>query len=358
MSRPDLTTLLGITHPVVLAPMAGGPSTPALAAAVSNAGGLGQLGCAYLTPAQITAEITETRRLTDRPFGVNLFTGGSERATYPAPDPAAALALLGRHYAALGLPPPAAPAWPEDSLAAQIEAVLAARVAVFSFTFGIAPHADVARFRAGGTRVVGTATTVEEARMLADAGVDAVAAQGAEAGGHRGTFAGPFETALVGTLALVPQIVDALPGVPVLASGGIMDGRGIIAARALGAAGAQMGTAFLTCSESGLAPAAKARLLAAREDETLITRAFSGRPARALRNLFTEELESAGPGARLPFPLQNAATRPMRNEAGKHGDTGRMSIYTGQGLRLTRALPAGELVARLVAEMAAAKTAL
>jgi nitronate monooxygenase len=215
--RARFCARLGITHPILQAPMGGGASTPALAAAVSDAGGLGSLAGAYLTPAQIGDEIAALRKRTTRPFGVNLFAGGYAGAARAAAVPCAMLDLVGRHHAALGLAPPAPPSPPADPVPAQLEAVLAARVPAFSFTFGIPAPEVLARFKRDGTYLMGTATTVEEARQLAAAGVDAIVAQGSEAGAHRGTFAAPFEQAMVGLVALVPAIVDAVRDVTLFA---------------------------------------------------------------------------------------------------------------------------------------------
>jgi nitronate monooxygenase len=349
----EFAARLNVSHPIFQAPMAGS-TTPALVAAVSNAGGMGWLGAAYFTPEQIAAGVAEIRRLTDKPFGVNLFAGGYEEASGRQAVPAAAQALMARHHAALGLPPPEPPPPFADPLPAQAEALLAARVPAFSFTFGIPDPAILARFRRDGTCVIGTATTVGEARRLAEAGVDAVVAQGSEAGAHRGTFAVPFEMAMLGTMALVPQVAAAVPHLPVIASGGIMDGRGIVAALALGASAVAMGTAFLVTDEAGISDAYRARLLAADPDRTRTTRAFSGRPARGLVNAFMEEAEAA-PGAIAPFPMQNALTRPMRNAAGKAGDTERLSLWAGQGVGLARRMKAGDLVRKLIEECAAAR---
>lgn len=339
---------LGIAHPIVQAPMAGGGSTPALAAAVSDAGGLGFLAAAYMTPPQIVEAIAEVRKRTTKPFGVNLFCGGYERAGAAGPVSPAMMALMARHHAALGLPPPEPPPPQRDPAPAQLEAVLAARVPVFSFTFGIPAPQVLARLKADGTCVMGTATTVEEAKLLAAAGVDAIVAQGAEAGAHRGTFAAPFERAMVGLVALVPALADAVD-VPVIASGGIMDGRGIVAALALGAVAVAMGTAFLVCDEAGVPEAYKAAVTRAQEDRTTLTRAFSGRPARGIVNAFLEEAEASG--AVAPFPVQNALTRPMRTAAAKAGDAERLSLWAGQGLRLARRMKADELVRVLVNEI-------
>ncbi len=347
MAANALTARLGIAHPILLSPMAGGPSTPALAAAVSRAGGLGSIGAADLAPAQIGEVAAAIRALTDRPFALNLFSGGRD-AGAPV-DPARILAVLGPIHARLGLPPPSPPILGPDPFPAQLEAVLEARPAAFSFTFGVPGGDAIDRLRARGIAVLGTATTVEEGRLLEDAGVDAVIAQGAEAGGHRGTFRGPFEAALVPTEALVTGLVERVR-VPVIAAGGLMDGRDIARLLARGAAAAQLGTAFLACPECGASRPYKDAILAAGRDTTVVTRAFSGRPARGLRNAFIAALER-DEAAILPFPLQNALTRPLRAAAAIHGDPELLSLWAGQGVGRARELPAGELVAALVEEL-------
>jgi nitronate monooxygenase len=333
----DLCRLLGIRYPIIQAPMAGA-TTPQLVAAVSNAGGLGMFAGAYLSPEQIRAGMEAVRELTEAPFGVNLFAGGADFDASPGVEPM--LAILREYHAQLGIDPP--------SVAAQLDAVIESGVSIFRFPFGLPDAADIARLTEGGVTVIGTATTVGEASQLEAAGVDAIVAQGSEAGAHRGTFAAAFESALVGTIALVPQVVDAV-GVPVIASGGIMDGRGIVAAEALGAAGVQLGTAFLTTREAGIPDAYKAAIRAARADDTTITRAFSGRPARGIVNTFIETLHDHE-DAILPFPLQNTLTRPLRDAANAAGDTRFMSLWAGQGAPLARETSAGELVEQLVRE--------
>lgn len=336
---------LGIENPVILAPMAGGPGTPELAAAVSNAGGLGSIGAAYLTPDQIAEQIRRMRALTDRPFSVNLFAGGYATESDVAPE--RMLGVMNSIHAGLGLPPPALPALARNPFREQVEAVIEALPAVFSFTFGIPGKETLSRIRARGILILGTATTVEEGRMLADAGVDAIIAQGSEAGGHRGTFAAPFEEAMVPTLELVRQIAGLARGlVPVIASGGIMDAGDLAAALSSGAEAAQLGTAFLACPESGASETYKQALLAARNDTTVITRAFSGRPARGLRNAFIEKLESMD-DAILPFPIQNALTRGMRRAAAAQGKPGYLSLWAGQGVTRCRTIAARELVESL-----------
>lgn len=352
-----LTQRLGLTHPIVQAPMAGGGDTADLVAAVGEAGGIGFIGAAYLTPAQITERATAIRARTDKPFGINLF------APLPAPtspaDASAALDRVAPYHAELGLPPPGTPALGPDAFADQVAAALDCGAAAFSFTFGIPAPDVLAAIKARGMLLIGTATTVEEAVALERAGMDAVTAQGGEAGGHRGTFAvgdapADFGAAQVGTMALVPQVVDAVR-LPVLASGGIMDGRGIAAALALGACGVQMGTAFLTCDEAGVPDAHKRAILAARAHETRITRAFSGRPARGIVNRVIREVAEE---EILPFPLQNALTRPMRTAAAQQGRAEFLSLWAGQGVGLARRQPAADLVARLAEDTDAAIRAL
>lgn len=341
-----LTRALNLVHPVIQAPMAGGATTPALVAAVSEAGGLGFLAGAYSTPDQIRDAAQAVRARTDRPFGVNLF---APLPVPPLPPPDAALARLAPYHAELGLPAPSLPAAMSSPFDAQFAAALDSGATVFSFTFGLLPPEAVQAVKARGLFLMGTATTVEEARQLEAAGVDAVVAQGAEAGAHRGTFGGSFEAAMVGTLALVPQVADAVR-VPVVASGGIMDGRGIAAALALGASAVQLGTAFLTTEEAGIPQVYKAAILTAREDETRVTRAFSGRPARGIVNRFMREVEGEGGEAVLPYPYQNALTRPLRTAAGQQGRPEFLSLWAGQGVRLARRASASALVQQLAAE--------
>jgi nitronate monooxygenase len=249
------------------------------------------------------------------------------------------------YFAELGLQAPIAPEPQPVSFDQQFDAVLESGAAAFSFTFGLPGPGAIARAQARGVAVFGTATTVAEAVILADAGCDAVIAQGAEAGGHRGTFAAAVEDSLIGTMALVPQVCDAI-GVPVIASGGIMDGRGLAAALMLGAQAAQLGTVFLTCEEAGASAASRQAVLGAHEDQTALTRAFSGRHARGVVNRVMRETPEA---AILPFPLQNALTRPLRTEAARQGRAEFLSLWAGQGLRMARTGKAADLVAEITA---------
>jgi len=341
------TKTLGISYPIVQAPMAGANATPpALVAAVCEAGGLGFIGAAYMSPDQIAEAGRETRRLTSKPFGVNLFTP-VESKSLPS-DASRAIATIATYHAELGLPQPALPRAPAFSFADQLQAALECGARVFSFTFGVLPADTISHIKSREVFVIGTATTVREGVILERAGVDAVVAQGAEAGAHRGTFDAPFESAMVGGLALVPQMVDALE-VPVIASGGIMDGRGIAAALALGAEAVQMGTAFLTCDECGVAAGYKDAVLGAQVEQTRLTRAFSGRPARGIVNRAMSEIE-ATPDGILPYPHQNALTRPLRNAAATRNRPEFLSLWAGQGAPLARRESASRLVHRLVEE--------
>lgn len=328
--------------PIWMAPMAGEASSAALVAAVSAGGGFGQLGAAYLTPARIGEIAADIRARTAQPFGINLFCPQA----WLRDDEALGSYLdrLAAWHAELGLPAPTRPERFEEDFELQLEATIAARPAVISFVMGDPGVGRVAALKAQGFKVTGTATQVSEGRMLHASGVDAVIAQGYEGGGHRGGFLGSAEGALIGTMALVPLLVDALD-IPVIAAGGIADARGVAAAQALGASAATVGTAFLLVDECPLSPAYRAALLAAGDADSTLTRAFSGRLARGLANRVTRELE----GVHLPaFPQPNAASRPLRQAAAKAGQADFISLWAGQALPVRRAPgSAAELVAAL-----------
>jgi nitronate monooxygenase len=338
--------LFGTAVPIVQAPMAGEADRPELTAAVSNAGGLGSIGGAYLTPDALRDRIRAVRALTSRPFAVNLFIP----LALPAETPeriARAEALLAAWRARYGIGDDR-PALGMPDFAAQFAVVLAERPAVFSFTFGRLPGDEMLALKEAGIRVVGTATTVPEAELLAEDGVDAITAQGAEAGAHRGGFLAAAEHGLIGLMALVPAMVDRV-GIPVIAAGGIMDGRGIAAALMLGAAGVQLGTAFLVTPESGAPPAWKNAILESHADSTSVTRIYSGRHARGIRNAMMLDLEKNV--ADLPaFPAMNGLTRGIRAQAGKLGDAEALSLWAGQAAPLSRAMPAGDLLRVLALE--------
>jgi len=335
--------LFGTDVPVVLGPMAGGPSTPALASAVSNAGGLGSLGGGYLSPAQLRTDVRAVAAATDRPFAVNLFA-----PEQPAVDPGAvarAVAVLAPYRAELGMPPQEVPAVFAEPFEDQLDVVVSERVPIVTFTFGMLPEGAMVALHDAGAIVGGTATTVAEARSLEGAGVDFVCAQGAEAGGHRGSFLGSGTDDLIGLVSLVPQVCDAVD-VPVVAAGGIGDGRGIAAALVLGACAAQLGTAFLLCDEAGTSAPYRAAVEHARPEDTTITTAFSGRRARGIANRLARDL--AGRTDLPPYPVLNALTRDLRRRAAEAGDASLLSLWCGQGVGLVGPAPAAVLVGELV----------
>jgi nitronate monooxygenase len=341
--RTALTELLGIEHPVIQAPM-GGAATPELAAAVSATGALGSLGAAVLPPDELVRQAGAVRAATDRPFNVNFFC--HQPPELDASGAARARERFGPLYRELGLGQPPEPSVPPIAFdEARLAALLEIRPAVASFHFGLPDRAAVGAIREAGCRVLSSATTVAEAEDLAERGADAVIAQGAEAGGHRGSFLVAGDDGPVGTLALVPQVVDAID-LPVIAAGGIGDGRGLAAALALDAAGAQIGTAFLACPEAAIHPLYRDALRSTRADATTITRAFSGRPARALHNRATEEA-GADP---LPFPAQLSMSGPLGAAAAERGSGDFLAMWAGQAAPLARELPAAELVARIVSD--------
>ena len=339
---------LGVEHPIILAPMAGGIGSPELVGTVSNAGGLGSWAGAYATPQQILDAAKAIRTLTGKPFALNLFAGGY--GLRPEVDAAPMLAKVAQAHAKLGLPPPVLPPNPDNPFEDQFAAVIEARPALFSFTFGI-PNADaLARLRRAGIRTCGTATTVQEARALEQAGVESIVAQGEEAGAHRGTFIGSMEDSMVPTLELTRATAAAV-SVPVFAAGGLMDGRDISRALAAGAQAGQLGTAFIVCPESGAAAPYKQALIDARAETTVITRAYSGREARGLRNAF---IDMTADIPILPFRQQNDLTRPMRTESGKKGTADYISLWAGRGVTRARAMPAEKLMETLIVEIAGA----
>jgi nitronate monooxygenase len=341
--RTELQDLFGIEHPIVQAPMAGSDS-PELAAAVSNAGGLGSMGLGPRSPEQIREKVAALKALTNRAFNLNFFVHDTPR---PDPDLAArTVERLRPIYAAYGAEPPPPelePPYPPFD-AARLETVLELRPAVVSFHFGLPPAAALARLKDAGCRLIASATTVAEGRAVEAAGLDAVIAQGWEAGGHRGSFAIEDEEQGVGTMALVPQIVDAV-SIPVIAAGGIGDARGIAAAFALGAAGVQMGTAFLHCPESAVADAHRDALRTATDTDTRHSRGYSGRAARGRSNAYVEAL--AAQRERLPdYPLMYEFSGPLIAAAKDKGENLAFMLY-GQAAALGRPLPAGELLRQL-----------
>jgi nitronate monooxygenase len=339
---------LDLAVPLVAAPMAGGGSTPALAAAVSAAGGLGFLAAGYLDADAMHARIAETRELTDRPFGMNLFVPGETA------DPAAVAAYRAEllpEAAAAGVELPERIAPDRDDWDAKIERLVADPVPVVSFTFGLPTAAEAAALQAAGSLLVGTVTTAPEARAATALGLDALCVQGPEAGGHRGTHRAADRPGTVPLLRLLAE-VRTVTGLPLIAAGGLADGAGIAAALGAGAAAVQLGTAYVPADESGAPPAHRAALTDPRFAGTVVTRAFTGRPARGLRNAF---IDRHGAGAPAAYPEVHHLTRPLRAAAARRGDLDAMHLWAGTGHRLARPGPAADLTARLWAGAVAAR---
>jgi nitronate monooxygenase len=332
MSQPSpLLDLL--RRRIVVAPMAGGPTTTDLVIAAGRAGALGCLAAGYKTPEAMAAEISAVRAATAEPFGVNVFVPGR-----PYPD----ARTLARYLDSLG-PGLGEARWDDDGFGGKVAALLADPPAFTSFTFGC-PAAEVIRaLQDAGSAVVVTVTSPDEALAAAAAGPDALCVQGYEAGAHRGTFVNDDAPGRDrGLLSLIGEVA-AVTSLPQIAAGGIMGPRQVQAVLAAGAVAAQCGTAFLRSPESGAHPLYKAALADPRYTATTVTRAFSGRPARGLINEFIV----AHPDAPPAYPEINNATRPLRAAAAARGDTGRMSLWAGQGYRLAADLPAAEIIGRL-----------
>ncbi|WP_460635282.1 NAD(P)H-dependent flavin oxidoreductase [Larkinella harenae] len=346
---PDkrIQTLFGIELPLIQAPMAGSVLST-MAVAVSEAGGLGSLPCALLSPEQIRNEYERIRQQTTKPVNLNFFCH-----QLPPVDPERESRWRNRlagYYTELGIDPqtpiPTSSRAPFDSVLCELVEEL--RPEVVSFHFGLPEPALLARVKASGAMVLSSATSVDEAVWLEEHGCDAVIAQGAEAGGHRGIFLNKETATQVGTMALVPQVVDAVT-IPVIAAGGIADARGIAAALVLGASAVQLGTAYLFCPEAEISALYRSALGAAKDNNTAITNVFTGRPARGIVNRLVREvgpLSDAAP----EFPLAGGALVPLRAKVEVNGSADFTSLWAGQAARLSRALPAGELTRQLADE--------
>jgi nitronate monooxygenase len=343
-----LQTLLGIEQPIIQAPMAGVQGS-ALAVAVSNAGGLGSLPCAMLSLDAMRNELAAIKAQTAKPFNVNFFCH-----TPPTPNAAreaAWRATLAPYYREHGIDADAIPVGPGRApfSSEAADALEEFRPAVVSFHFGLPSAELLARVRAWGTKILSSATTVEEARWLGAQGVDAIIAQGLEAGGHRGLFLSVDLTTQVGTFALVPQIVQAVK-LPVIAAGGIADAGGVAAALALGAAGVQIGTAYLLCPEATTSAVHRAALKSEAAHHTALTNLFTGRPARGIVNRIMKEL---GPISTAPpaFPLATAAIAPLRAKAESRGSGDFSPLWSGQNASGCKEIPAAQLTRELAADL-------
>ena len=338
-----LQQLLGIDLPIIRAPMAGAQGS-ALAVAVSNAGGLGSLPCAMLSPEAMRGELAAISKQTAKPYNVNFFCHAPPAAS--AEREAAWRAALAPYYKEFGIDADQVPAGPGRApFSAEAAEVLGEfRPAVVSFHFGL-PSVDlVAQAKSWGAKILSSATTIDEARWLEARGVDAVIAQGVEAGGHRGMFLSEDLSTQVGTFALVPQLVQAVR-LPVIAAGGIADANGVAAALALGAAGVQIGTAYLLCPEATTGPVHRAALKSDAARHTALTNLFTGRPARGIVNRIMREL---GPiGATPAFPLAAAAIAPLRAAAERRGRGDFSPLWSGQNASGCKDLPAAALTREL-----------
>lgn len=339
--------LFGIELPIIQAPLAGLVFSD-MVVAVSEAGGLGSLPCALLSVEQAHGELEIIRRKTSRPINVNFFCHRP-----PQDDPARESIWrrrLDAYFVELGLdhgtPFPNSTRAPFDDKMCDL--VMEFNPEVVSFHFGLPDKALLARVRKAGAKILSSATSVEEARWLEDQGCDAIVAQGYEAGGHRGIFLTQDVSTQAGTMALVPQVVDAVKA-PVIAAGGIADGRGMVAAFALGASAVQIGTGYMLCPEARISPVHRQALRNAKDDQTALTNVFTGRPARAIMNRLVREV---GPMSDIvpEFPLAAAALAPLRSKAEMAGSGDFTPLWSGQAARLARELPAAELTKRLAAE--------
>lgn len=344
--QTEVTRQLNIQYPIIQAPMAGS-TTPELVAAVSNQGGLGSIGAGYYTPEKLREDIESTRALTDKPFAVNLFVPEFHEVTYSQIERMDK--ILEPYHDALGTTPVDPVIDRDDTFDQLIQGVLDSGVKICSFTFGLPDTGTIRLLKEAGVTLIGCATTVEEAVLNAQAGMDMVVVQGFEAGGHRGSFLKSALDSNIGTIALVPQAADAV-GIPVIAAGGIMDGRGVYAGLILGADAVQLGTAFLTTEESAAPDIHKNVILASEEADTVLTNVFSGKYARGVRNDFIDDME-AHRDELLPYPFQNQRTKKMRAEAAKAGRSDLLHLWSGQGVRLARDGEAAEIFREIVREV-------
>jgi nitronate monooxygenase len=346
-NKTRVSQKLGIDYPIIQGAL-GGLSSQRLTAAVSNFGGLGSFGALSLEPSAIADVIGEIRSLTTKPFAMNLWVSMEDpgAATSDAAAFHRAASHIRPHIEALGGAQPAFTPYKTIRFEDQARVLLDARVPVFSFIYGIPPQELLDEARRLRIVTIGTATTPEEAVAIEQAGIDLVVASGFEAGGHRGSFLRPAEDSLTGTISLVPQTVDALT-IPVVAAGGIADGRGIAAAFALGAEGVQMGTVFLACEESGAQPVHREAILGGRAGHTGLTRGFTGRLARGIHNELLQAMNQPGIEI-LPYPLQRGLMRSLALPAQKANRPEMLALWAGQSANLARCPSISELLQSLV----------
>ncbi len=348
-NQTEVSKRLGIIYPIIQRPCGGGLSSTKLLSTVSNAGGLGSYGVHTMEPRKIGELINEIRSLTAKPFALNLWIPNASETSLNPEEFEYNLSLFDGYYRELGIERPTRPSQFGQNYDAQLKAVLDARPPVFSFVFGIPERALLQECRARGIATIGTATTPDEAAVLDEAGVDCIVATGFEAGGHRGSFLKSAEESLTGTFALIPQVVDRVKA-PVIAAGGIADARGIVAALALGAQGTQIGTAFLACEESGASAGHREKLFSDDGKHTTLTKVFTGRLARSMRNRFTDEMQAHDQKS-APYPIQSWFTGTLRTAAIAQGRTDLISLSAGQAAGLLRLRSAKSLFDELIREV-------
>ncbi len=347
-ARNRITDLFGIKYPILQAPMAI-VTNPRLAANAANAGGLGSLGCAVTPPETMREQIREFRELSDGAHKLHINFFVHDRPARNAEEEVRVKGLLQPFYDSLDageVPDPSEKFFPYSAKAHAV--ILEERVEIVSFHFGLPSDGKLNALKANGALIMSSATTVAEAKALEAKGVDAIIAQSWEAGGHRGTFLGDFDGGTIGGMSLIPQIVDAVSA-PVIAAGGIADGRGVVAALALGASAVQLGTAFLLCPESNVTDPHRKALRSCEAEDTRLTRAFSGRPARSLRNRYLDEYAPRDHEL-LPFPLMNPLSGPLRAASDKAGLPDGLPLWSGQSAPMISATGAADVVANLVAD--------
>lgn len=346
-NQTRVSRVLGVEYPIIQGPL-GGFSSQRLTAGVSNFGGLGGFGAHGMEPEAIKDVIAEIRSLTVKPFAMNLWVSMEDEGARTSGEAEfqRAASAIAPHIQRLGAPTPVFTPYKPIRFEDQARAVLDAKVPVFSFIYGIPPREILDETRRQKIVVMGTATTVDEAIALEQAGVDVVIVSGFEAGGHRGSFLRPAEDSLTGTMSLVPQTVDAV-SVPVVAAGGIADARGIAAAFALGAEGVQMGTVFLACEESGAHPMHREAIRSGKAAHTGLTRGFTGRLARGIQNELMEQMNRPGTEI-LPYPLQRSLMRNLAIPAQKAGNAELLALWAGQSANLARCTDVRELLQALV----------
>ncbi|WEG14679.1 nitronate monooxygenase [Pullulanibacillus sp. KACC 23026] len=351
MLRTKLIDLLNSHYPIIQAPMAGGITTSQLVAEVSSCGGLGMIGAGYMTPDQIREQTSEIKQLTSRQFGINLFVPNdlpvSEKNIEWANEKLESICkeLKVQHPDRIEVPNYKHLV---NQFYEQIKVLIEEKIPICSFTFGLPSEPIIKELKQHSIILIGTATTVSEAIEVENKGMDIVVVQGSEAGGHRGDFLKDTQESLIGLMSLIPQVVDHVK-IPIVAAGGIMDRRGLMASLCLGAQGVQMGTAFLTCIESGAHPLHKEAILGTTEDQIVLTRAFSGKWARGIKNRFISEMQEYE--SSLPaFPVQNSLTKSIRKAAALEGKKDFMSLWSGQSPRLAKNQRVSTLMKSLIDE--------